>query len=74
VQPGRQRLATSNRPGPPHQDQERRLEGVVGRVVITEDATADPEHHRPVPAQQKTEGRLSRGTPCHEPLEQLCIA
>jgi hypothetical protein len=58
VQPARDRAPLADRPRPAGQDQERRLEGVVRRVGVAQDAAADAQDHRPVPAQQGLEGRL----------------
>ena len=63
VQPGADRLALADRAGLAEQDQERRLERVVGLVRVAQDAPADAEHHRAVPLDQQGEGRLHLGVP-----------
>ena len=57
VQPAAQGLAPPDRAGLLDQDEEGRLEGVLGVVGVAEDAAADREHHRPVPRHQGLERR-----------------
>ena len=54
------------------QDQEGRLEHVVGVGVGAEQAAADAEDHRPVPAQQLLEGGLVAVG--GEAVEELAVA
>src|SRR5262249_47787711 len=58
VQPAAHRLALADGAGPPHQRQERRLEGVVHVPGVAEDAAADAQHHRAVPPDEQLEGGL----------------
>ena len=74
MEPGTQRVAHPERAGPPHQDQERGLEGVLGVVVVAEDRAADPPDHRAVPIDQGREGQLRRlAAAGREPLQQLPV-
>ncbi|MCI0462074.1 MAG: hypothetical protein L0Z62_34410 [Gemmataceae bacterium] len=52
VQPAGQRRGPAYRRRLPGQQQERRLEGILGGGLITEDAATNAQHHRPVPAHQ----------------------
>jgi len=53
------------------QDQERRLERILGVVVVAQDLMADPLYHRPVPLDQRREGRfIATG---YEHIEQLPV-
>src|SRR5262249_19071321 len=61
--PNRRRLAD--------QDEERRLEGVLGVVVIPEDAPAHAPDHRAVPPHQRFEGRPRAAA--DEALQQLPV-
>ena len=75
VEPGGQRVAHPDRTGLPHQDQERRLEGVVRVLGPSEDLAANPQHHRPVAFHQLAEGRLGRTLPAaDEPAQELGVA
>ena len=47
-----------NRAGPPDQNQERRLEGILCVVRVAKDAVADTQDHRPVPLDQHRERQL----------------
>ena len=49
MQPGAQRVRLADRVGLERQDQEGRLKGVLGRVLIPQHAAADPQHHRAMP-------------------------
>ena len=60
LQPGAERVADPERTGLAGQDQERRLEGVVGRVLVDQGRAGDPEDHRPVPLDQRGEGQFGR--------------
>ncbi len=74
MEPGPQRVAHPERAGLPHQDQERRLEGVLGIVVVADDRAADPPDHRAVPLDQGRESRLRRiAAAGGEPLQQLSV-
>lgn len=73
-QPTRDRPAIADRTGPVRQDQEDGLEGVLGVVRVVEDAPADPQDHRPVPAHQLLESRLARLAAIRdEPVQQLAV-
>ena len=61
VQPGPDRFAFADRASLAKQDQERRLERVIGLVWVAQDAPADAEHHRAVPLDQQGEGRVHLG-------------
>ena len=61
-------LVVPDRAGLAGQDEERRLEGVLGVVRVAEDAPADGQDHRPVPRHQGRERRLV--APGDEPPEQ----
>ena len=53
------------------QNQKRRLERILGVVVVAQHLVADPLHHRPVPLDQRRERRfVSTG---HEHVEQLPV-
>ena len=60
MEPGPQRVADPERAGPADQDQESRLEGVVGIVGCRGARAAGAEHHRPVTLDQT-------GTPAPRP-------
>jgi hypothetical protein len=40
----------------PHENEKSRLKGILGIVVVTQDAAAHAQHHRAVPAHQQLEG------------------
>ena len=65
VQPGPERRPPADRARPADEDQERRLEGVVGVVGLAERGAADAPDHRPVPLDQRRE-RLLGGRPGQE--------
>ncbi len=71
VQPRAQPPGVADRPGPLHQDQERRLERVLDVVPVAEDPPADAQHHRTVQRHQRGERRLVVAG--REPLEQLAV-
>jgi hypothetical protein len=48
VQPGPEARPLVDRRRPADEDEEGGLEGVLGVVIVAQDATADPEHHRAV--------------------------
>ena len=56
VEPASDGLAVGDGGGLLGQDEEGRLEGVLGVLGVAEDAAADGQHHRPVPAHQGREG------------------
>jgi hypothetical protein len=58
VQPGGQRRPGSDGAGAAGQDEERRLEGVLGQVGVGQQAAADAPDQRPVPGDQRGEGGL----------------
>jgi hypothetical protein len=72
VQPGGQRLAAAKAAGLAHQDQEGRLAGVFGVVLVAEDAPALPQHDPTVTAHDGRErlGVLAFG----EGPEQVGVA
>src|SRR5262249_10544185 len=53
VQPAGQFAARPQAPALVQQDQEGGLEGVLSVVGVGQDAPADPQHHRPVPVQER---------------------
>ena len=71
MQPAAELALRPGRAGLPGQDEEGRLEGVLGVVRIAEDAPADGQDHRPVSRDQGREGRLV--APGGEAGEQLGI-
>ena len=71
VEPVAELLPRHDRSRLPGEDQERRLEGVFGVVVIPEDAAADAPDERPVSLDDRLEGRGV--TPFHEPIQQLPV-
>ena len=74
VQPTGHRVAIADRAGPLDQDQERRLEGILRVVEVTQGAPADAHHHRTVPFDQGIERRPGRlATPGREPLQELAV-
>ena len=75
-QPVADRIAAADGRGLADQQEERRLEG-VGRIVrIAQDPPADAQDHRPVPLQQRREGRLGfrRVVPAEEPRQERTVA
>ncbi len=74
IQPVRQQVGISDRPGPAGQDQEDGLEGVLGMVAVAQDLAADVQDHRPVTRHQGGEGGFAAGiAPVVEPLEELAV-
>ncbi len=71
VEPARQRVTPPDRARLLRQDQECRLERILGVVVVVQDLMADPLYHRPMPLDQGREGRFS--APGHEQVEQLPV-
>jgi hypothetical protein len=57
VQPVGEPLGRGNRPGLASEDQEGRLEGILG-VVMWQQPAADPEDKRTMPANERGEGPL----------------
>src|SRR5262249_14625625 len=58
----------------PRQDQECRLEGILGGVWVAEDLMADPQHHRAMPTHQRLEGDLpERVAAGREPGQELAV-
>jgi hypothetical protein len=55
---------------PGGQHQERRLEGVLGVVVVAQDGAANVEHHRAVPSHHGLERRLGGLAAAREELRQ----
>ena len=71
VEPGGERVGRSDRAGRAGEDQERRLGGILGLVVVAGDLPAGAPDHRPVPLDEGRERRLGdvRRT-AEEALEQ----
>ena len=61
-------MSAADRAGPPCQDEERGLEGVLRVLLVGQDAAADAEHERPVPADEGGERGLvaDGGVPAEE--------
>jgi hypothetical protein len=75
VQPVRKAVRVAQRVCSPRQDEEHRLERVLGELAVSQKLKADAEHHRPVPADKRGERGLSRGvTGRCEPIEKLTVA
>ena len=75
VQPWPERFRVPHRAGLQRQDQEGRLERVIGRVPVAEQPAADPQDHRPVPPHDLLErGFRASLAARHEPFEQLPVA
>ena len=72
VQPAGERAADPERAGLAGQQQERRLEGVLGVVRVAEHLAADRQDHPPVPADQGLRTPPDRRRDL-EPLEQLGV-
>ncbi len=72
MEPGPQYVAIADRPGLLDQDQEGGLESVGDVVRVIEHAPADAQHHRPVPMEDRLEGR--RVAMCQEALQELSLA
>ena len=71
VQPARQGVSSPDRAALLDQDQEGRLEGVLGIVRVAQDPPADAQDHRSVPPHQRLEGP---GVPLgEETLEELRV-
>ena len=72
IEPGRQHVAIADRPGLLDQDEEGGLKRVGDVVRIIQHAPADAQHHRPVPVEDRLEGRpVALG---QEPIEELGLA
>ena len=71
VEPVAELLPRHDRSRPPSEDQERRLEGVFGVVVMPEDPAADAPDERSISLDDPLEGRSV--TPSHEPIQQLPV-
>lgn len=75
LEPGSQQFMFANRAGLECQDQKRGLKGILGRLLIIQDATADPQDHRTMPVQDSLESPLrDRAASGHEVFQQLPIA
>ena len=74
-EPAPDRLATTDRAGLAHQDQEGGLEGVVGVVRVAQELPADAQDHGPVSFDQDGEGGLRRIriVPRQKPVQELAI-
>ena len=58
------------------QDEEDRLEGILGVVLVAQGRAADAQHHRTVTLDQGREGQLGRiipTRPVREPLQELTV-
>ena len=75
MEPGADRVADPERAGLAGQDEEDGLEGVLGLVLVAEGGAADPPDHRPVPLDQRGEGRLGRAViaATGEPLQERTV-
>ena len=74
VEPARDRLAASHRAGPARQDEERRLERILGVVRVAQDLAADAQHHRPMPLDQGRESGFGPViAPVHIPFQELRV-
>jgi hypothetical protein len=71
VQPAAQGGGAAHRPGPAHQHEEGRLEGVGGVGLVGQQAAAGAQDERAVAAEQRLEGRLV--APPHEAVEELAV-
>jgi hypothetical protein len=56
IQPATQRILSRNGPGFASEDEESRLKGVLGVVLVQQDTMADAHNHRAVPFEQCLEG------------------
>src|SRR5262249_31298983 len=61
IEPTRNRGTVGDRGGLAREDEEGGLKGVLGIVAVPQDAPADAEDERPVPAHQSLEGGLVAG-------------
>ena len=74
VQPVSQPVGVVNRAGLASQDEEGRLEGVLGMMPVTQELLANTQHHRPVPRHQDRESSLAgRITATDKPLDELAV-
>src|SRR6185503_727878 len=71
VQEACQRGRPANRAGAVGQDEEGRLEHVLGRVGVVQDPTADVEDHRAMTADERGERIVA--SPCEEVGQKLLI-
>ena len=71
MEPDSHLVTRHDRGRPPHEHEEGRLEGVLGIVVIAEDAAADAPDHRAVAMNEGPE-RLGLSV-VHEPIQQLPV-
>jgi hypothetical protein len=70
MEPTGQGGSASYRSGLACQDQESRLKGILGVMLVTEDRAADTQHHRTVSLDQGLERHFAGPTlRHHEPLE-----
>jgi hypothetical protein len=72
MKPGSQGVATTDGKSPAGQDEEGGLESVFDVLFIPEAAPAEPEHQRPVAADQGSEGGLIPAP--DEPLQQHAVS
>ena len=76
MKPAPDRLLPPHGDGPADQHEERRLEGVLGVVLVAQDRSADAQDHRPVPLHQGGERRPGRVIPVRavgEPAQELAV-
>jgi hypothetical protein len=74
MQPGPQRLANPERPTLVHENEKRRLEGVVRIVFVVQYPPARPQDHRPVAMEQRRERLLRHVTAVvPKPFQQLGV-
>src|SRR5947209_3105869 len=71
VEPASDRYCLADRPRLAGEDEERRLEGVLGVGLVAQYAAADVEHHYPVTAQQGMKSSLI--LLCMELLEEFMV-
>ena len=75
IEPVRQLLPPADRGSPAHQDQERRLEGILRIMRAGQHPAADAQNHRPVAMDQGRERILGvLSTPGEEQLQQLGVS
>ncbi len=73
MEPSRQRIRIVDRARPAGQQQERRLERILGQVAVGQQMATDAQHHRPMPLDQGRERRLGCLTTVGELIEQAAI-
>ena len=71
MQPARQRVLFANGSRSSRQDEEYRLEGILGVLGLPEESPTQSQHHRAVPAYQFLKGRLVAAS--HKSLQQFRV-